>query len=177
LKKVISYILICLVFFNSFGYLFVYYELQHLFKSEAFGKLDNFININELVSIKINKKDFSSCNNGEIEFNDKEISYNGFMYDIYKIDEDKDFYLLHCLSDKNEDNLNLVFKKFIDDNLQNTSANKTYSNLLKDFRITTYTPEYFTYKNFNNPTYNNFIQGNYLINHTLEIPTPPPKLA
>lgn len=162
-----------MLLFNSAGYVIVYFQLKSYFKKEAFSKLENYINPEELTTIILTKYEFENEDENFHFVEPHEIKYHGKMYDISRIEHVGDLVKIIALSDENETNLRNLFAKFFTKNL-NDKYSRTASilnSLISDAGLPNkFDNIYLTSKGIcidfiNFPILNNFI----------EIPTPPPK--
>jgi hypothetical protein len=121
-RKNISVLLILLIVFNSFGYVFVYFQMQFIFKNLAYEKTYSVLNEDQLTQIRIPLGEIN--NNPEFsQLDESEISYNGRMYDVYKTETSGTDIVFYCCSDENEDALNNAFASFSRQNTDRTSNN------------------------------------------------------
>jgi len=177
LKKIISIFLTLLIVFNTGGYFFVYFQLSNCFKQIAFNKINDFIPLENLELIKLDLNAISSYDEDFYErVNDREISYCGKMYDIYKEEVSNDTLLIYCVSDENEDIINNAFDIYINDK-KNDKPNSAIVNIIKIF-ITIALVQ--TEKENFNLKSNQIITNTYLISFQtifIDVPSPPPRLA
>lgn len=117
LKRLISILLALTLIFNSAGYIVVFYQLKKYFKKEAFSKLENYINPNDLTTIVISKHQYENEDENFFFVEPHEIKYYGKMYDIARTEFTEDSVSFHALSDENEDNLHELFTFFFTRNL------------------------------------------------------------
>ena len=92
-------------------------------------------NKKNLLTIRIHKSEIKN-----IVFTDdeKEMSYNGEMYDIKDKSQDGDYIVFHCLNDKKEETLIADLDKHIQNNIDTKSSserkqNTVSKNILKDY--------------------------------------------
>ena len=112
LKKYISLFLVIMLILNAGGYFFIYLGLLSNFKSEASKRINDFIDDSEMTLIKVPNGDYAAMNIHWTE--DNEFEMDDEMYDVFKTENINGVVFLYCLSDKNEDNLNIAFSHFID---------------------------------------------------------------
>lgn len=155
----------------------MYFQLGNYFKEIAFNKINDYVPLDRLELIKININS-SSYNDDDIydRVNDKEFSYYGRMYDIYKEDVSNDTLYLYCVSDENEDIINNAIAIYINDK-KNDNSNSAISNIIKIFITIALAPNEVnlsylnTYKNISNKLQISY-QDIYI-----DIPSPPPRFS
>jgi hypothetical protein len=153
----------------------VYIELSSYFKKEASEKFNDIIPENEMDVLVFHISELNDNNSPlEILKND-EIKYRGEMYDVYKTEYENDSVRYYCLNDKNENNLEKIFEKYVENKTQDKTKNSPIHNILVSIYKVAIIPS------VNN---NNYFQKsvkfvihlvNLLPQHSNEIPTPPPK--
>lgn len=124
LKRVLSIFLALILIFNSAGYIVVFYQMKKVFKKQAFQKLENYINPEDLTTIVLSRYDFENENENFYFVEAHEIKYFGKMYDIARIEHSDDSVKIIALNDENEDNLHNLFAQFFTKNL-NDKYSKT----------------------------------------------------
>jgi hypothetical protein len=170
--------LLCLlILFNAGGYYLVYFQVQNYFKNIAFGRINEYIPVENLTLIRINVKNLSSETQKEYKrINDHEISYDGNMYDIYKEEISGDTLVLFCLNDENEDKLDQAFSEYI-----NKSGidyfNVSIKSLLRSIIKIALTPIVFSYNDFSLFNLIAFKSQNELLNVIIDVPVPPPRIV
>lgn len=113
MKKVVSILLTFLVFFNSTGYILVYFEQLANNKRE--------------IRVLINSKDGSSIIqklkftwfNYETKLNwkeEKEFEYKGRMYDVERVEIKSNYVIVYCLRDETEEMLISNYDKLQESN-------------------------------------------------------------
>lgn len=155
----------------------MYFQLGNYFKEIAFNKINDYVPLDRLELIKININS-SSYNDDDIydRVNDKEFSYYGRMYDIYKEDVSNDTLYLYCVSDENEDIINNAIAIYINEK-KNDNSNSAIANIIKIFITIALAPNEInlsylnTYKNISNKLQISY-QGIYI-----DIPSPPPRFS
>lgn len=158
---------------NSAGYTLVYFQLKYVFRQDAFDKIENYLNQDELTFVKISYNDFENSRNGFERINDDEFEYNGNIYDVAKITYHSDGILILCYEDESETKLEELFKDYLSDILKNKSslASSLLNQLINegqppaDFNLKS--PEYFC-----GYPLQEFFSG---ATAYIKIPTPPPK--
>lgn len=131
MKRILSISLILLIAFNAGGYFFVYFQLENYFKQIAFNRINEFIPIEQLEIIEIdNKSSLSESKKCVNIIDEKEILYNGKMYDIYKMDIREDKTILYCVNDENEDIIQSAFSEYLNEKDSSFDA-KSIANIIK----------------------------------------------
>jgi hypothetical protein len=177
LKRIISIFIVLLIVFNTGGYFFIYFQLESYFKQIAFNRINEFLPLEELQLIKIAKSSTEFSNSDIYDRkNEKEFSYYGNMYDIFKEDITNDTLFLYCVSDENEDIIHNAFASYINEK-KNDNKSTAVINIIKIF-ITIALPPYdtntdlvYSYKkniNLLQISYQNFI---------VDVPSPPPRFS
>jgi len=177
LKKTTILILCVIILFNTGGYYLAYFQVQNYFKSIATGRINEYIPLDKLTLIKINLKSTESDSKKDyIKVNEKEISYNGNMYDIYQEEKSGDTLVLYCLSDENEDKLDQAFSEYV-----NKSGidciNQSVRNLLGSIIKIALPPIKFSYNEFTLFNLVIFKSRNNLLNVIIDVPVPPPRIV
>ena len=174
-KKYISIVLISLIVFNSFGYVFAYFQMQNVFKQIAFENINKFLPQEQLTVIELSQNDLNG-DNEYIETDDNEICYYGQMYDICKKETVDDKVILYCYNDENETALNSAFSSYVDQN-SNTKSNTPISNYLKHLIKILYFSNYAdkTFQITQDKTVT--IDEYQFISIYPDVNTPPPKLS
>ena len=175
MKKALSILIIALLIFNSGGYYFIFLQLQNCFKQLAQNKIDDYIPLENLILIKVNKK--SSFENHVDVFerlNDEEFKYYGKMYDIYKEEENGDTVFFYCVSDENED---VILKAFTDyaSNFNDINLNPIIKNIIKTFITNAIQSSLLVYKYYSSRLKISYYYQNLYDDIFLDIPSPPPK--
>jgi hypothetical protein len=177
LKRLVSIFLIFLIVFNTGGYLFVYFQIGNYFKQIAFNKINDYVPINNLELLKININSPDYCNSDIYErINEKEFTYYGKMYDIYKEDISNGILSLYCVSDENEDVINNAIYTYINEK-RNDNSNSALANIIKIFITIGLAPAEADYGSLD--TYNS-ISYLYLISYQnifIDVPYPPPRVS
>lgn len=102
MKKIISAILLCLLFLKIGGYYAILSIQREVCRDAIFHKNKNLIEYDKLIHFTFSSTDYQQL---EWEKTDKEFLWKGKLYDIVSIDEDKGTKILHCLSDEKEDEI------------------------------------------------------------------------
>lgn len=173
MKKIVSIFLISLLLFNSAGYVLIYLQFKSYLKKEAYNKLENFSKQNEITTIILSKNEFEK-QKGNLSFDGVcEFEYFGEIYDISRIEYEGDDVRITALNDKDETNLNILFVKYFNKNINDkySGAESILDTLIDDASITykydgvsSLEKDVCAFK-FNFPVLNNFF----------DILTPPPK--
>lgn len=170
-----SILLILLIIFNAGGYFFAYYQLENYFKQIAFNRIDDYISIEKLEKIELDNKSLFKGLNGKIKMiNDREILYNGKMYDIYMIEIQNGKSVFYCVSDENEDIIHNAFIDYLNEN-NNKNDVKSVTNIIKIFITLALMPNH---TNFNRILFYNNLSLSYNISYKkiiIDTPSPPPK--
>jgi hypothetical protein len=177
LKRILSIFLVLLIVFNTGGFFFVYFQLGNYFKEMAFNKINDYVPLDRLELIKININS-TAFNDDDIfdRVNDKEFSYYGRMYDIYKEDISNDTLYLYCVSDENEDIINNAITIYINEK-KSDNSNSAISNIIKIFITIALTPKSIEYNYLNTyKSISNQIHISYQ-NIFIDIPDPPPRFS
>jgi hypothetical protein len=177
LKRVLSIFLVLLIVFNTGGYLFVYFQVGNCFKQIAFNKINDYLSLEnlELVKINTNSPDYNNTDIYE-RINEKEFTYYGKMYDIYKEDVSNGILSLYCVSDENEDVINNAIFTYINEK-KNDNSNSALANIIKIFITIAIVPTDANYNSIN--TYNS-ISYLYQISYQnifIDVPYPPPRVS
>jgi hypothetical protein len=176
LKKLISILIIVLLFFDSCGYIFVYIELSNHFKQEASSKINDFIPDKDLEILSFHLSDITKNNSVIQIIEENEIKINGKLYDIFKKVCKGDSVYYYCLNDNNENILEQAFSTYITNKTQEDSKNIPIHNILHNIMKVAITPNQYN---------NNYYQSSvkfithlvYLLpQYSYDIPTPPPKV-
>ncbi|MCE1163995.1 MAG: hypothetical protein LWX07_01175 [Bacteroidetes bacterium] len=131
MKRSVSILLILMLVFNSAGYVLMYFQLKFFFKKEAFGKLENYVDSDELTVIKMTRQDYYDKAGNLQVTGDNEITYFGKFYDISSIKANGDSVEIVCLSDENESRLDEVFELFFSLNIMDKFSKGASSNIIK----------------------------------------------
>ncbi|MCX6163572.1 MAG: hypothetical protein NTU73_01715 [Ignavibacteriae bacterium] len=175
MKKLLSISLIFLIAFNAGGYFFIYSQLENHFKQIAFNKVNEFIPLEKLEKIELNNKSVSSEAMKNFKaIDDKEILYNGKMYDIYKVEYQNEITILYCVNDENEDIIHCAFTEYLNEK-NNDNDVKAVTNIIKILITLALEPNQ---TDFNPIQSRNDILFSYNIllqKIKIDIPSPPPK--
>lgn len=133
MKRLVSILLVFLLLYNAFGYLFTYLHLKKTFKKEAFEKIDNFLNHDELVTLGFSNTELDE----KVSFvHSREFAFNGEMYDIFSREERNDSVFFKCICDKNENLLEKSFSVYFNKESKKDAKHPYIYNILKNI-ITT----------------------------------------
>ncbi len=162
-----------MLIFNSAGYIIVFFQLKSFFKKEAFSKLENFINPEDLTTITLSKYEFENESDNFFFIEPQEIKYFGKMYDISRIEFYNDSVKIFALNDENETNLHNLFAQYFTKSL-NDKYSRTASilhSLIGDAGLPIKFDSIFL---SSKGVCIDFICFP-ILNNYLDIPTPPPK--
>jgi hypothetical protein len=111
LKKVTAILLSFLLFLASSNYILLFIERLETVKSEMRERISFAKDDLDVIIIKLSRIDFSSKPrwNGSDEF-----ELDGKMYDVIKIEECTNEFIIYCFNDKNEEILISNFNKIND---------------------------------------------------------------
>lgn len=133
MKRIVSILLILLLLYNAFGYLFTYLHLKKIFKKEAFEKIDNFLNHDELVTLGFSNSELDE----KVSFiHSREFVFNGEMYDIFSREERNDSIFFECVCDKNENLLEKSFSIYFDNESKQNAKHPYIFNILRNIILT-----------------------------------------
>jgi hypothetical protein len=118
ITKLASRILLLLFLYNSIGYFFIFKCVQSAIKKQASQTIQSHPPDKLLKDIAFHKNNLNAINWME---EDKELLYNGRLYDVAKTTETTDSVIYHCLSDVLEDDLN----DQLDDHVKNNVTENT----------------------------------------------------
>ena len=177
MKRILSIFLVLLIVFNTGGYFFVYFQLGNYFKQIAFNKINDYIPLEKLELIKININS-ATYNDNDIydRVNDKEFSYYGNMYDIYKEDIFNDTLFLYCVNDENEDIINNAIDIYINEK-KNDNSNSAITNIIKTFITIALAPNETNYYSINTYKNNSYLFQISYQNFIEDVPSPPPRFS
>ena len=138
-------------------------------------KINDYIPDNELEKISISLNDASNKNKNFEILNDEEISYNGKMYDVYKIIKSGDIVNYYCICDDNESIFENAFASYLKDKTDQRTKNSPINNILDNI-----IKEAITFNNkldkINETETQIYIPNqNSTYQIIFDIPTPPPK--
>lgn len=168
--------MICfIILFNAGGYYFVYYQAQNYFKQLAFGRINDFIPVENLTLVKIDIKNGEPQSTDEFErVNGHEIKYYGNMYDIYQEEIKGDTLFIYCLSDENEDKLDEAFSDYVNKDNGNM-MNVPVKNILMSIIKIALPPVTINYGSFSFYNYISIKPANILLTEFIDVLVPPPK--
>lgn len=172
MKKFICILIAFFILFNSTGLMLLYLRMQYLFKSEARELISQIKSEDNLVLIKVLKKDIEKYYS---TLDEDEIFYENAKYDIFKKSEDNNYYYFYCLNDEYENKLDNAFANFLVNELSDKSAKKSIIMVLSSLITIGFNeiPD-FDIQLKNNPV--SFIDKNAKLQFTsFEVPTPPPR--
>lgn len=174
LKRLISILLVMMLVFNSAGYVFVFYQLKKYFKKEAFSKLENYINPDDLSTIVVSKYQYENEDDNFYFVEPHEIKFYGKMYDIARTDFTDDSVKITALNDENEDNLHELFAQFFSRTMNDKYSH--YASVLSLIIIDSGLPAQFDdVARFKEYSYFN-ITLIHILKTFFDVPTPPPKI-
>jgi len=138
MKRTVSILLIFMFLYNSYGFLFTYFHLKKVFKKEAFEKIDNFLNHDELITLGFKTSEL----NEKVRFeHSREFKYNDEMYDIFSTEERNDSIFYRCICDKNETHLEKSFSVFFKTETGQKSNHPYVLNILRNIIFAGLIPE------------------------------------
>ncbi len=170
----IALTLIALVFaFNSFGFIFYFLIERENAKGEAFEEITSLKSNEKIEVLSISK---SVINDGKIflRINNKEIKYEGKMYDIVKEEKRTDKIIFYCVHDEKEDKLEKDFAKTVNKNLNQKAAAGSSINFNHLIQYAEYGVMWGIESPIHKVKYSNYLNCNFYL-HTSKILTPPPK--
>ena len=171
LKKAITILLVFFIIFDSFGYIFVYFQTLHYLKEHSYEILNNYISENDFELIKDNNR-FSQI----LKTDDNEIKYNDKLYDVYKEEQIGDFTYYYCLRDENEEVLQKVFSDFENNKTKNDSSSPL-RNIINNLIIVAI-PQTIIKVFYDNFQFLNIsLIQNCKPQNIISVPTPPPKFS
>ena len=97
-----------LIFFNSIGYIVLYVERLADNKKEMFTLINSVRDLSDIHKLKFTQYEYTRRLNWK---DDNEFEFEGKMYDIVKIEMDKDEVIVYCIWDKREDELISIYEK------------------------------------------------------------------
>jgi len=106
LRKIISIFLGFLILYNIVGYLIVFKSFQYAIRNEIRTKIENQEDNNNLVTIKLTNNDIRSGLRGFKRLDKNEFTLDGKLYDVVQCKMAGDTYILYCINDKKEEQLN-----------------------------------------------------------------------
>ena len=175
-RKITSAILICILFFNLFGYRFVADYLQHKSDTRLEARLDkNNYNESELIELKIPIDLPYQTNWAEFERYDGEVQLNGILYKYVKRKVTNDTLVLLCIPNHQKMDLQTArddFFKNTNDLAQNNNSKKSDNSKTISFKksISEYDEQFF---GFDGNTFSNANQTfgfAYLVNNPTNSP-------
>ncbi len=109
MKKIVSLLLILLIFINSGGFVIVFYQLKKAINGDILNMIkSNKHNVKDLLTVRVLRRSLYKNNESLIWKNKNEFQFNGKLYDIISIKYDKKnskFCLIKALNDKKEEKL------------------------------------------------------------------------
>jgi endonuclease III-like uncharacterized protein len=102
ITKLTSRILLLVFLYNSIGYFLIFKCLQSSIQKEITESIQSPASNKLFKVLSFHKKDLKKINWVEDE---KEMRYNGELYDIAKITETADSIIYYCINDEDEDQL------------------------------------------------------------------------
>jgi len=115
LKKNLSIFIILVYIANIMVYTVVYSQLKIHVKKEAINKIRSE-KFKKAEIIKISKREVEKKSVSFRMLEKHEFLYEGKMYDIISISEDKENMIFYCIHDEKEEKLDLAFQKHVENN-------------------------------------------------------------
>ena len=175
MKRLISTILLGLMFYNIFGYYLAYRSL--IFEAKA--EMKDIIRDNEesdnivLIKLPYINGEILDKNFKYVEKN--EFMYEGMMYDIEKQEIYDGYIFFYCINDTKEEKINAQLYQHIDDNIIGFPMSHKKSSIEKN-SIQKYLPHYSITKTFPLVSlYLNSILSEQVLTLNLDNETPPPR--
>ncbi len=173
MKRILAICLLFVFTFNSVGYYFVFIILQQQIRSEIKNQIKQRIPSEELHVLAVSKSE-------KIDWKreGKEFLYKGTMYDVVKTEKKDDTVLYYCITDVEETQLFAMLDQLVKEHLAHSKKHNSAKKLLKNFYKKFYDNKYViritlpVIKYSFLPPVNESLQ--FL---TLDIPSPPPRLA
>ncbi len=161
--------------FNSAGYVLMYFELKYFFKKEAFGKLENYIDREELTVFNVTKDVYENGDANLHWVHKREFTYFGKYYDVSSVKYNGDSVEITCLADENETKLGEVFELFFCLNVTDKLSKAPTSNIIKNLIVDAGLPlEFNGDLSWREDKCFNFIFVP-ILKVFYDVPTPPPK--
>ena len=171
MKKLISFIAISVLLFNTIGSLIVFKSMSYCIHKEIKNAITQSIPQNKLITIIIDKN-----NNKDINFvDDKEFMYKGKMYDVVRQQANGNTTIYYCINDTKEEELYANLNKEMKTNMDTNPVKNKTKHILNKITISLF---YEDIKNTHtNIAYNITYPIDYIvsINHLYDVITPPPK--
>jgi hypothetical protein len=106
LRKIVAIFLGFLILYNIAGYLIVFKSFQFAIRNEIRTKIENHDADNDLVTIKLTNNNIRSGLNGFKWLDKNEFTLDGKLYDVVQCKVEGDTYILYCINDTKEEQLN-----------------------------------------------------------------------
>lgn len=171
MKKLISFIAISILLFNTFGSLIVFQSMSYCIHKEIKNTITQNIPKNKLITIIVDKN-----NNKDINFiDDKEFMYKGKMYDVVRQQTNGNTTIYYCINDTKEEELYANLNKEVKTNMDTNPVKNKTKQILNKITISLF------YEDIKNtPTeiaYNIIYPIDYIVfvNHFYDVIIPPPK--
>jgi hypothetical protein len=172
MKKIISIALVLVIMLNSILFGVIYFVLKGELKKDFLSVLN----------IKDSGLQITSVTSEDIKMNPKivlleygELKIDGEYFDIFKTEQINGKTIYYCISDKNEEHLEIAFNNFLSSSSKNF-ASKTTLNLLKLISISGF-PVSFNDNSIIPHFKTDSVMTIYgLQDAIVKIPTPPPEL-
>ncbi len=128
----ISYLLLGILIYLSFGYILIFNPIITLTKEIIWKKLEKDHYKEKIELMVFNRKDLEDRRIDYIRVNQKEFRLNGNMYDIVKEWEDGDSVYFHCYLDMKETFFQKLFFKHLDKTKKDKQSARliAFSNIL-----------------------------------------------
>ena len=170
MKKLLSIILIFVFIYSIMGFFLNFEVEQFRIKAEVKAKILNNLPEKELTLIKISSRENKKLTWME---DDKEIMYNGNMFDIVRIQKFKDTTYYYCFNDEMERNILCNLDKLVKDQTENSKSRTSQKKQEINYF---YHEALFSYSLTETPIVYFFPStGNYSIIH--EVLSPPPRIT
>jgi hypothetical protein len=102
MKKLLAFLMITLLLYNTAGYYFVFCYNQFILRNEMKNLIKSSYFDKDCTIIKIANPKF---NKDFIRLDNKEFRYKGILYDIISEESKDGVLIIRCVNDKQEDNL------------------------------------------------------------------------
>lgn len=118
-KNILLVLIISLFSFNSFGFVIYFLVVRENIKESKFDEIKRNDSRSRIEILSFNSSDYE---NGEAvqRINDREIRFQGKMYDIVKVLMHSGTIIIYCIHDEKEDRLEKEFA----DNMRETNSGK-----------------------------------------------------
>ncbi|MCX6168550.1 MAG: hypothetical protein NTX65_04370 [Ignavibacteriales bacterium] len=173
LKNIFLFLIALAFAFNSFGFI-IYFILEvENTKENAFEKViklegDEKV---EVISVSISQLESGI---GIERINNREIRYDGKMYDLVKVERHLDVITFYCIHDEKEDKLEKEFSNNLQKNINHRSVTNTQIQFNQQIQNTNEKEKITLISPFHKTSYPIFLASSYLLDIS-KILTPPPK--